>query len=136
MTRAGPLRPTWRRTGIPDRFVMASFRALPGRAMGMLAISSLLIARLMALYSAAARLRAAWFRGSLSMKRRELSPTKTALFASTNWSARFRLVKFEPFSIGLVILTFFTGLETRRLSALRMGIADVCDGRGEYIRPQ
>jgi hypothetical protein len=27
-------------------------------------------------------------------------------------------------------------LETRRLSALRMGIADVCDGRGEYIRPQ
>lgn len=69
------------------------------------------------------------------MKRIELSSTKTALLASTNCRARLRLVRFEPFSIGLVILTFFTKFVDTSAVGIRMGIADVCDGHGEHILP-
>jgi len=59
------------------------------------------------------------------------SPTKTALFASTYLSAHLRLVKFEPFPIGLVILTFFTAFRDTSAVCIGIGIADVCDEHGE-----
>jgi len=67
------------------------------------------------------------------MNRIRLLPTKTARPARTNWSARLRLVMFEPFSTGLMILILFATFIDTSAVGIGMGIADVCDGRGHKL---